>query len=194
MNFLAHAFLSGEEEELLFGNFIADAVKGKQQELYVPGIARGIRLHRLIDTFTDTHEVVSQTNARLRARYRKYAPVISDMFFDHFLASRFQHFAQLPLEEYTQRVYAIINERFELLPPRMQAFFPHMAQHNWLLSYAQISGVEQALAGLSRRTSFVSGMETAGEELRENYALYAADFAAFFPDLQTYVAQVKQQI
>ncbi len=191
MNFLAHAFLSGEEEDLLFGNFIADAVKGKQQERYAPGIARGIRLHRLIDTYTDTHAVVAQTNARLRLKYKKYAPVVSDMYFDHFLASQFEKYAQEPLEVYTKRIYTSINQRFELMPPRMQAFFPHMMRHNWLLSYAAIEGIGEALRGMSRRTTFVSGMETAADELQENYMVYAADFAAFFPELQAYVTQAR---
>lgn len=194
MNFLAHAFLSGEAEDLLFGNFIADAVKGKQLELYPAGIAKGIRLHRLIDTYTDTHTVVAQTNARLRPKYKKFAPVISDIFFDHFLASQFEQYAQEPLESYTRRIYTLINRRFDLLPSRVQAFFPHMVQYNWLLSYAAIEGIEKALGGMSRRTTFVSGMETGAEELRANYDLYAADFAAFFPELQHYVEQAKLEL
>jgi len=194
LNFLAHAFLSGEAEDLVFGNFIADAVKGKQLELYPAGIAKGIRLHRLIDTYTDTHAIVARTNARLRPKYKKFAPVVSDMFFDHFLASQFEQYAQEPLETYTRRIYALINQRFDLLPQRVQAFFPHMMQHNWLLSYAAIEGIGKALGGLSRRTTFVSGMETGAEELRANYDLYAADFAAFFPELQRYVEQAKQAL
>jgi len=194
LNFLAHAFLSGEAEDLLFGNFIADAVKGKQMELYPAGIAKGIRLHRLIDTYTDTHTVVAQTNARLRPKYKKFAPVISDIFFDHFLASQFEQYAQEPLETYTRRIYTLINRRLDLLPPRVQAFFPHMVQYNWLLSYATIEGIEKALGGMSRRTTFVSGMETGAEELCANYDLYAADFAAFFPKLQNYVEQAKREL
>ncbi|WP_347160394.1 ACP phosphodiesterase [Pontibacter chitinilyticus] len=194
MNFLAHAFLSGQDEELLFGNFIADSVKGKQQHLYAPGIVKGIRLHRLIDSYTDTHPVVLQTNARLRPLYRKYAPVISDIYFDHFLANRFELYASEPLQEYTRRVYSIIQSRFALLPPRMQGFFPHMMQHNWLLSYAAVEGIAQALAGLSRRATFASGMETAADELQANYELYAADFAIFFPELQQYVIQAIQEL
>ena len=194
MNYLAHTFLSGDDEELLVGNFIADAVKGKQAALYPPGIARGIRLHRLIDTYTDTHPVVAETKARLRPRYRKYAPVVADLYFDHFLASRFREFSDESLESYTARVYTLINRHFELLPERVQHFFPYMMKQNWLLSYAEVAGIRQALGGLSRRTTFASGMETAGEELLDNYRLYNRDFSLFFPELMAYVAEALQTL
>lgn len=191
MNFLAHAFLSGNEPELLLGNFIADSVKGKQIELYTPAVAKGIRLHRLIDTYTDTHEIVGETKARLRPKYRKFAPVIADMFYDHFLASSFEKYSSEPLHAYTQHVYAIVHESFDMLPERMQHILPHMMQHDWLKGYAQLEGIDRALTGMSRRATFVSGMETAVEELQENYALYAAEFEAFFPELVKYVEEVR---
>ncbi|MCC9138262.1 ACP phosphodiesterase [Pontibacter silvestris] len=191
MNFLAHLFLSGDDEELLLGNFIADSVKGKQSEIYAPGIAKGIKLHRLIDTYTDTHPIVAMSKARLRTKYKKFAPVIADIFYDHFLAKQFEHYAPLPLAEYADGVYRLIHNHFLLLPPKVQHFFPYMMRQNWLVSYAELEGIGQTLTGLSRRATFESGMETAVEELQENYALYAADFAAFFPELITYVEEVK---
>lgn len=194
MNYLAHTFLSGNDEELLLGNFIADAVKGKQAALYTPGIARGIRLHRLIDTYTDTHPVVGETKARLRPRYKKYAPVVADLYFDHFLASRFEEFSPEPLASYTSRVYTLINRHLHKLPERVQYFFPYMMKQNWLLSYAEVTGIGQALGGLSRRTTFESGMETAAEELLENYSHYNEEFSVFFPELMAYVEEVKQEL
>ncbi|WP_114782271.1 acyl carrier protein phosphodiesterase [Botryobacter ruber] len=192
MNYLAHIFLSGDDEELLLGNFMADAVKGKQAARYPEGITKGIRLHRLIDTYTDTHPVVHETKARLRQRFRKYAPVVADMYFDHFLASRFSTYSPEPLVEYTQRVYQLIHSNFELLPPRIQHLFTYMMRQNWLLSYAEVAGIARALEGMSRRTSFASGMEHAAEELQENYDYYAHDFTVFFPELMAYVAEVKE--
>ncbi|MFD2244785.1 ACP phosphodiesterase [Pontibacter ruber] len=194
MNYLAHVFLSGDDEELLLGNFIADAVKGRQVEQYTAGVAKGIRLHRLIDAYTDAHPVVLQTKERLRPKYKKYAPVIADMYYDHFLASRFSNFSEETLEVYTSRIYTLINQQFDLLPERVQYFFPYMMRQNWLLSYAEIEGIAQALGGMSRRTTFTSGMETAAEELRKNYHRYGHEFDAFFPELRQYVEQVKGEL
>ncbi|RIJ41616.1 acyl carrier protein phosphodiesterase [Pontibacter oryzae] len=189
MNYLAHIYLSGSDEQLLVGNFIADAVKGKQVELYPTGIAKGIRLHRLIDTYTDTHPVVAETKARLRPKYKKFAPVIADMYYDHFLARNFSKYAGMPLTAFVQQAYATIQQQYDVLPPRMQQLFPYMQRQNWLESYAEFHGLAQAFEGMSRRAAFTSGMETAGDELKARYTFYQADFDAFFPDLEGYVAK-----
>ncbi|QCR22015.1 ACP phosphodiesterase [Pontibacter sp. SGAir0037] len=194
MNFLAHIFLSGDDEELLLGNFIADSVKGKQMHLYQPGIAKGIRLHRLIDTYTDMHPVVMQTKRRLRPHYGKFSPVIADIFYDHFLAKQFGKFSAEPLSAYAARIYSLIQQHHHILPARVQYMLPYMVEQNWLLSYAALPGIKQVLTGMSRRTTFYSGMETASEELEKQYSAYQADFEAFFPDLQAYVQVVKKDL
>lgn len=194
MNYLAHVFLSGNDQELLLGNFIADAVKGKQIDLYAPGVIKGIRLHRLIDAYTDSHPVVAETKMRLRPGYKKYAPVIADLYYDHFLAKNFDVYSQVKLKPYTQEVYALIQRNFETLPARVQYFFPYMKRHDWFNSYASIQGIGQALTGLSQRTSFTSGMETAADELELNYKAYEQDFTAFFPQLMDYVERVKGEL
>ena len=194
MNFLAHLFLSGAPgsatyADVLLGNFIADSVPGRQLENYPPAVQTGIRLHRAIDTFTDQHPVVRRSTQRLRAAgYGKYAGVISDMFLDHLLARNFREFSAESLPGFARRVYALLAARQAEMPPRVQHFFPHMAQQNWLLTYAETEGISRALSGLSRRASAGSGMETAAAELVANYEEYEADFRAFFPELQQYVA------
>jgi acyl carrier protein phosphodiesterase len=194
MNFLAHLFLSGPADApayagILLGQFIADSVPGKQLENYPAAVQTGIRLHRAIDTFTDQHPVVRRITQRLReAGYGKYAGVISDMFLDHFLAQNFAEFSTKTLAGFTQRAYAVLQAHEAEMPPRVQQFFPHLVQHNWLLGYAETEGIRRALSGLSRRASTGSGMETAVVELERNYAAYEADFRAYFPELQAYVA------
>ncbi|GAB3814219.1 acyl carrier protein phosphodiesterase [Pontibacter rugosus] len=178
----------------MIGNFIADAVKGKQAELYPERVAKGIRLHRLIDTYTDTHPVVAETKARLRPKYKKFAPVVSDMYFDHFLAAHFQTYTGFLLPEFVMNAYALIQKHHALLPLRMQHMFSYMQRQNWLESYAQVQGIGQALEGISRRATFASGMETAAAELVENYKLYFQDFDVFFPQLVQYVSEVKEQL
>jgi acyl carrier protein phosphodiesterase len=195
MNFLAHLLLAGPDAtaptyaDHLLGQFIADSVPGRQLAGYRPEVQAGIRAHRAIDTFTDQHPIVRRTTARLRtAGYGKYAGVVSDIFFDHFLAGNFSDFSPESLPDFTQRVYALLASRAVEFPAPVQRFFPYLVQQNWLLGYAEIAGIARALHGLSRRASPGSGMETAGEELRRNYAAYQADFEAFFPQLQAFAA------
>lgn len=186
MNYLAHIFLSGSDTELLIGNFIADSVRGKQILQYPEKVREGILLHREIDAFTDSHAVVTETKNRLRPAYGKYAPVIADMYYDHFLAAKFEVIAGEDLPAFTRKTYTVLEENFDWLPERVQHFLPHMIQHNWLLSYAKLPGIHQALSGLSRRTTFKSGMETAASELEQHYGLYEADFNTFFPELAAF--------
>ncbi|MGV3640326.1 MAG: ACP phosphodiesterase [Adhaeribacter sp.] len=192
MNYLAHAFLSGPDEQLLVGNFIADSVRGSQLGQFPEGIAAGIVLHRQIDTFTDLHPVVQQSKHLLRPAYSKYAGVIADIYYDHFLAVNFQHYAAQTLADYVQQVYAVVQRHEEFLPDKVKYFLPYMMEQNWLLNYAHLGGIHRSLSGLSRRTTFPSQMDTAAAELEKNYELYQNHFQTFFPELQDFVqAQLK---
>src|SRR6185312_17177742 len=97
MNFLAHLYLAGEDNELILGNFIADAVKGHAFDKYPAQVAKGILMHRSIDYFSDTHPVYLQTVHRLAPTYHKFSGVITDMFYDHFLASSWSDYSDIPL-------------------------------------------------------------------------------------------------
>jgi acyl carrier protein phosphodiesterase len=195
MNFLAHLFLAGPYPlapayaDHLLGQFIADSVPGRQLQGYLPEVQAGIRAHRAIDTFTDQHPVVRRSTARLRtAGYGKYAGVVADIFYDHFLATNFLAYSAEALPPFTERVYALLASRAAEFPVPVQRFFPYMVTQNWLLGYTEIAGISRALEGLSRRASPGSGMETAGEELRQNYAAYAADFQEFFPQIRAFAS------
>lgn len=187
MNYLAHVFLSGANEELLVGNFIADSVKGNQRHLFSPGINQGIALHRQIDTFTDSHSIVEASKKRLRPDYRKYAGVITDIFYDHFLAIHFNKYTTVSLPEFSQQVYKTVLQHEAILPEKVHYFLPYMMRDNWLLNYQNLEGIKRSLTGMSRRTTFISNMETATVELEKNYAFYETEFLTFFPELQEYV-------
>jgi acyl carrier protein phosphodiesterase len=187
MNFLAHLFLSGEPGELMIGNFIADSVKGAAMKMYSEGIQKGIKLHRAIDSFTDSHAEMHKSKERLRARYKKYAPVITDIFYDHFLAVAWRDYAKLSLREYTNKVYAYLGAHTLVFPERTKQFYNYMIKYDILFAYTQIEGIKQVMQGMSRRAHFVSGMETATEELVKGYEDFKREFESFFPDLQQYV-------
>jgi acyl carrier protein phosphodiesterase len=188
MNFLAHIYLSGENTKLLMGNFIADFVKGKNAlELFDPDVQKGIYLHRTIDAFTDTHAVVHESKARLRPKYRHYAGVIVDVFYDHFLARNWNNYHHEPLADFSTRTYQIIQRHQSILPERVKAFFPYMVRGNWLLNYSQVEGIARALTGMSRRTPYESKMDEAVNELVQYYNQFNAEFELFFPDLKDHV-------
>jgi acyl carrier protein phosphodiesterase len=187
MNYLAHLFLSGENEKIIVGNFIADHVKGRAIDNYDSEIREGIRMHRTIDEFTDTHPIVRESVSRLRPVYSKYAGVIVDMYYDHFLAANWHRYSDEDLGEYTNSRFTILFRYYSILPPRAQRILPPMANHNWLEGYSRLDGLQQALAGMSSRTRFISNMEHAVSDLRDSYSNYRQEFFDFFPELWTYV-------
>jgi acyl carrier protein phosphodiesterase len=192
MNFLAHLYLSGDDEEIIIGNFIADHVKGRAIEKYNEGIRTGIYLHREIDAFTDAHPLFIQTRNRLSPTYRKYAGVIADMFYDHFLSAYWKDYSSESIDAFTKRMYKVILKKYIILPPKTQRMLPFMASDNWLKSYGTFQGIERALKGMDRRTPFDSGMGNATKDLKEDYPLYLNEFRQFFPQIVQFSMQMRK--
>jgi acyl carrier protein phosphodiesterase len=186
MNFLAHLYLSGENEEIIVGNFIADHVKGKAFNNFKDEIKMGIHLHRAIDAFTDSHPIFIQSKNRLAPNYRKYAGVIADMFYDHFLSAYWKDYSIEKIESFTSRMYRIVMKRFFILPMKTQRILPFMAKDNWLKAYGTPEGLSRALSGMAKRTPFESGMENAISDLKKDYDLYKLEFESFFPQVIVY--------
>jgi acyl carrier protein phosphodiesterase len=181
MNFLAHLYLSGNDEETIIGNFIADHVKGKAIEKFSDSIKSGILLHRKIDAFTDSHPVFIESKLRLAQNYRKYAGVITDMFYDHFLSANWEDYCAESIDSFTSRMYRIIMKKYFILPAKTKYILPFMAKDNWLKAYGTFEGIERALRGMDRRTPFESGMGEAVIDLKKDYPSYREEFQTFFP-------------
>lgn len=194
MNFLAHLYLSENIPQITIGNFIADHVKGRMIERYSPGIQQGIRLHRAIDTYTDAHGVVRETVDTLREGYRKYAGVVVDMFFDHFLAADWELWSDEPLGQFAARMYRLLAGSYLILPSKTQYMLPFMMKNNLLLRYRDIEGLNYALNGMSRRTVAGSNLDTAAAELVRNYDYYHRQFNLFFPDLKKFTGEQMESI
>jgi acyl carrier protein phosphodiesterase len=183
MNFLAHLFLSGKNEEVMVGNLLEDFVIGRIEHprnvVYNQTLKNGILLHRLIDTFTDTNHVVSDCKVVLYEKYHKYAAVLIDIFFDHYLAIHWQDYSNEPFDEFRQRVYASFQNHWSILPEKMKPMIESMIKHDWLNNYCEFWGIERALIGISRRTKYESNMEKATEDLMTNYQFFDEKFSIF---------------
>ena len=191
MNYLAHVYLSGNNDFVTVGNFIADGIKGKQYKKYSKDIQIGILLHRHIDTYTDAHKTVRLSTKRLHEKYGHYSGVIVDILYDHFLAKNWTTYCDVPLDEYIENFYDSLEEHFDLLPIRIQKMMPYMLADNWLLSYASIDGISRVLNGMNRRTKNRVSMNEAVVELKEFYTEFENEFSAFFDEL---IASSKQKL
>ncbi|MDP4292298.1 MAG: acyl carrier protein phosphodiesterase [Bacteroidota bacterium] len=192
MNFLGHLFLSGNDDEIILGNFIADHVKGKAQLEYTPGVINGIRLHRAIDHYTDHHSMIIQGVRRLNGDFGRYASVIIDMYYDHFLASLWSEYHPISLDIFSRDIFDRLLPYFGIMPSRTQHMLPHMISNNWLTAYAKTEGLGRALNGLSSRAKFNSGMEKATAFLIDNYGIFKEEFRLFMPDIIAYTDNWKK--
>ncbi len=191
MNYLAHLYLAGDNTEALLGNLMGDFVKGHVDSSLPPAIQKGIALHRKIDAFTDANPLFRRSKQRLSPEARRYGGILVDLFYDHFLARHWTRYATLPLRHFSQQVYGILLAHYEWLPYAMQRSVSYMIRVDLLMSYREITGIERALQGVGRRLKRTNPLAGAAQELQRHYSALAADFAAFFPELRSYVAQTK---
>lgn len=197
MNYLSHLFLSFDDDSIAIGNFMADFVKGKKYLDYPKGIQQGILIHREIDSYADSHPIFLEGKRRLSADYRHYAGVIMDVYYDHFLAKNWSEYSDEELKSFSTRHYDLLNKNQEVLPERCSYLLNYMEAGDWLYNYQFIEGIQFALSGMSRRTSFESGMEKAVKNLTQDYALYENEFRLFFEEILSHIhnftAQIKRE-
>ena len=189
MNYLAHLLLAGDQPELVVGAILADFVRSRQGERYSDGIRAGIRLHVRIDSFTDAHAIVAVSKSRMKPPYRRFAGVLVDVFYDHFLARNWEAYSPaIPLEEFARQSYAVLWDAREILPEKLQRILPSMIEQDWLTSYRDVESIDRALQGLARRVRKETPLPHAISVLREHAAELESDFNEFFPQLVEFAA------
>lgn len=194
MNFLAHIYLSGDNDLIKIGNFMADGIRGKQYETFPLDIQKGIVLHRAIDTYTDSHPVFRQSTKRLHTNYHHYAGVIVDVFYDHFLAKNWNLYSNEKLEDFVARFYQSLDKNIDVLSDKTRNFMPYMIQHNWLVSYQTVEGITKILTQMDSRTNNQSKMRFANTELVKFYSEFENEFTLFFKDLQNISSEKLKQL
>ena len=189
MNFLAHIYLSFDEPEITLGNFFADHIRGNKYKHLPEKVQKGILLHRAIDTYTDSHPVAKMSSKRLHKNYSHYSRVIVDIFYDHFLAKNWEDYSSVPLADFVEKFYDLLEENYEILPMGTKRMLPYMIADNWLLNYANLEGISRVLNGMNRRTNNKSRMNLAIMDLEEHYSDFEIEFTAFFAELITFSRQ-----
>jgi len=186
MNWLAHALLSENTTVFRLGNLLPDFLSATELDQLDPMFQPGMACHRRIDAFTDQHPVV-RGSVRRFATHRRVAPVLVDVFYDHFLSVDWaQHSAQ-PLESFVAEVYRAIDVHRAQLPESLWPPLERMRAENWLGSYRDPEGLRQTLTRMERhfrrRVDLVGGLV----ELERYYSELREDFRVFFPELRAEV-------
>nr|WP_223826559.1 acyl carrier protein phosphodiesterase [Flagellimonas sp. S3867] len=189
VNFLAHIYLSFDDQEITLGNFFADHIRGNKFKHFPEKIQKGILLHREIDTFTDSHPIAKQSSKRLHKNYSHYSRVIVDIYYDHFLAKNWSVYSPVPLKEYVENFYDLLEDNYDILPLGTQRMMPYMIADNWLYNYSNLAGISRVLNGMNRRTKNKSKMNLAISDLEQNYMVFEKEFTDFFEELITFSRQ-----
>lgn len=187
MNYLAHAYLSFNLPHILVGNMISDHIKGKKQFDYPLPVQKGIKLHRLIDNYTDTHAATHQLKSFFRPQYRLYSGAFADVVYDHFLANDKNEFVnEEHLKQFSTTTYGELEKHKELFPLPFQKMFPYMQEHDWLYNYRHRWGIEKSFGGLVRRAAYLTESEIAFEIFNKHYEAMQVCYDNFFTDLKKY--------
>jgi acyl carrier protein phosphodiesterase len=178
MNYLGHLILSGSDEKILLGNFLGDHVSNKMLYLYDASILKGIKLHREIDLFTDSHPISRDLRAMLFDQYRHRSRVILDLFYDHFLAANFLDYQSVSLPDYVIKVSDILQKQLHLMPKSAKHYFMAMRKYGWLEGYASIDVIRLVLNQMSKRKD-MDPMGPSVKVLEKHYLHFKVQTHAF---------------
>lgn len=187
MNYLAHAYLSFQLPDILVGNMISDYIKGKKQFNYPVAVQNGIKLHRAIDNFTDSHKATSELKLFFRPQYRLYSGAFADIVYDHFLATDRNEFTtEAELKEFAVNTYKILDAGSVFFPEPFRKMFPYMKEHDWLSNYQFKWAMEKSFNGLMHRSKYLAETKIAFKIFNEHYDSMKNCYTEFFPALKKF--------
>ncbi len=188
MNYLAHLALSGTDEETIMGNYSGDFVKGRLEGEKIALLSfkyvLGLRLHRFIDSFTDSHRAISEAKKVLHSSIGRSAGVAVDIIFDHYLARNFRLYYSVDLSVFAESMYTVVESNPHLVPDRMKTFSDALVSNRWLVAYGEMEGIDRTFKSMSRRYPFLSSLREATAVFEKNYLFYQACFSEFYPEIQ----------
>jgi acyl carrier protein phosphodiesterase len=183
LNFLAHLLLSGPNEELAVGNFLADMLHPREYSQMPKGVMDGVRFHQEIDRFTDSHHQVLKSKSRVRAISGKYAPVLIDVYFDLVVFKNWTLYATISFEEFEEFVYSFLLNYVKYIPVSLQWKVTSMVKHQWLRTYQSEEGIRDVFRRMAVRASKPEVLINGVSELISNHDNLDEDFKLFFPAL-----------
>ena len=193
MNFLAHLLLAAPTDASRIGNLLGDFARGRPESLldkFPPEVVAGIVMHRKLDRFTDEHPAFHDARALLSPERRRFAGIIVDVVFDHFLAKHWNQFSDQPLRDFIQEVYNGFDRHPDWLGEELGPLVPRIKQENWLMSYATIDGLGITFQRISIRFTRTGPILGAEQDLDAHYQSFDRAFQKFFPDVQAYAAEL----
>ncbi|MGB0774889.1 MAG: ACP phosphodiesterase [Akkermansiaceae bacterium] len=194
MNYLAHLLLADDTDASRIGNLLGDFVRGSISQLaetYPTEVVRGIKMHRAVDRFTDSHALFKDAKLLLAPERRRFAGVIVDILFDYYLCQHWKTYCRQPLAEFCQEVYRALDKHPEWRAGRLAKAFPTMKMQDWLTNYSHKEGIALTLRRVSQRTPRVAPIAQSVEDFHQHHDEFEQIFLAYMPELIEFVREWK---
>lgn len=184
MNFLAHLALAGPSDVSRIGNLLGDFEKGTPDTLRArlpEDIVAGIIMHRRIDAFTDAHRHFREARKLLSPSRRRFAGIVVDIFFDHFLTLHWSRYHPDSVSTFIQNIYATLDNNVHLLGTEFAPLLPRIKSENWLAAYGNEAGLELTLNRVASRSSRLAPLSESILDFHQNREAFEQAFLAFYP-------------
>ncbi|MCG9681065.1 ACP phosphodiesterase [Vibrio sp. Isolate23] len=184
MNYLAHLHIAQHCQSSLLGNLLGDFVKGNPAHWYSPRIVQGIKLHRFVDSTTDSHALMRQARQYFGGKSRRFSGIALDMFWDHCLASEWPRYHKHRLKDFCDDAERVVRiESPEVLPERFVIVSQAMWQGRWLESYQELENIEYALQRMSTRSPRMGELSRCFATLEQRYQPLKEIFHCLYPEI-----------
>lgn len=184
MNYLGHLVLSGNDSEILFGNFIADAIKGNSYLEWPENIQKGILLHRFIDNFTDNNNHYLLGKRRFYEKFPKMGGIVNDILYDHLLWNYDHKNKTLQLTKEIIRYYKILDDFSENMPEKIKHLYKYMRRDDWLNNYQYEEEMRKILKRMGKRINYSKNLELSFEIYKKSSSDYEKEFELFYNEIK----------
>lgn len=186
MNFLAHFHLAWPDEGLVAGGLEGDFYKGPLRDDLPAALREGVKLHRAIDAYTDQHPDMLVLRRHLPDTLRRYAGIIADLSFDHYLSIHWHRFSDQSLPEFNRSIYAILQRHHDDFSPSAQQMMSRILEHDILGIYDRWQTVTATAERIGRRFGQRNPFHDIERELTPHRELLEQTFLNFYPQLQSF--------
>lgn len=194
MNFLAHFHLAWPNDELIAGGLEGDYLKGPLKGHLPRGIEQGVQLHRAIDGYTDRHPVVEALRRDFPPELRRFAGILIDLCFDHYLSLHWSRFEEQDLAAFNSGVYRSLQLQQEHLSLSARKMLSRLVEHDILGIYHQWDTVPASAARIGERFRRDNPFRDVNGQLQDRRAQLEEGFLSFYPDLQQFVCEHRQNL
>lgn len=195
MNHLAHALLADAGgAEFALGSALGDFWRGPPGPAWPRARQAGVRFHRAIDRFTDSHPEVVAARKTFQPPLRRYAGILLDVWFDHLLVRGWARYCDEPAAAFCTRWLAFLDAQAAEVPPELRRFIDWMHGHGLPLAYGDAPTIDAVLHGLASRLSRPSPIATALPELQRRAEILQTHFDAFFPELLEHAQSLRTRV